>query len=131
VPSAPTPESGTPECDAATAAGIDETLAAQLAAFAAEDFRAAFRLASETFRASVDLKGFRAIILDGYPEVAAATSHRVVECRQPSQSSASALVTVTGENGVTAQLGYRFVLEADGWHVDGATLLGRKAQQSA
>ena len=106
-------------------------MAAQLAAFAAGDYRAAFRLASESFRAATDLKGFRAIILSGYPEVAAAASHRIVECREQGPGRAVAVVAVTGQNGVTAQLGYRFVLEPQGWRIDGASTLGTEAVQTA
>lgn len=111
--------------------GLDSTVAAQLAAFAAGDFRSAFRLASESFRSSVDLEGFRAIILSGYPEVAASVDHRLLECRQQGPERAVAVVAVTGENGLTAQLGYRFVLEPRGWRIDGATSLGTEAVQRA
>jgi hypothetical protein len=129
--SAAVPEPGIPECPVDVVEGIDATLAAQLAAFADGDFRSAFALASEGFQSSVDLKGFRAIIRDGYPEVASSTGHRILECRQPAASSASALVAVTGANGVTAQLGYRFVLEPGGWRVDGASTLATAAPQTA
>jgi Domain of unknown function (DUF4864) len=100
---------------------------AQLDAFAAGDFRSAFALASESFQASIDLKGFRQVILSGYPEVAASVGHRLVLCRQQGPTSAAALVAVTGDNGVTAQLGYRFVLEPGGWRIDGASTLGTEA----
>jgi Domain of unknown function (DUF4864) len=129
--SAPAPAPGVPECPGDVVDGIDDTLTAQLAAFADGDFRSAFALASEGFRSSVDLKGFRAIIRDGYPEVASSTGHRILECRQPAASSASALVAVTGADGVTAQLGYRFVLEPGGWRVDGASTLATAAPQTA
>lgn len=119
------------ECAADVAEGIDRTVSAQLAAFAAGDFRSAFGLASGSFRAGIDLKGFREVILTGYPEVAASVDHRVVACRQPGPGSASALVAVTGENGVTAQLGYRFVLEPGGWRIDGASTLATEAVQTA
>ena len=41
------------------------------------------------------------------------------------------MVAVTGQNGVTAQLGYRFVLEPLGWRIDGASTLGTEAVQTA
>ena len=127
----PTAEPALPECGPDVAEGVDGTVAAQLAAFAAGDYRAAFRLASESFRASTDLKGFRAIILSGYPEVAAAASHLIVECREQGPGRAVAVVAVTGQNGITAQLGYRFVLEPLGWRIDGASTLGTEAVQTA
>jgi hypothetical protein len=124
VPPPASAEADIPDCGADVSEGIDRTVSAQLEAFAAGDYRAAFGLASEAFRASTDLKGFRAIIVSGYPEVAAAAGHRVVECREQGPGRAVAVVAVTGENGVTAQLGYRFVLEPKGWRIDGASTLG-------
>lgn len=130
-PAAPSPGPGIPLCGPDVTQGIGRTVAAQLDAFAAGDFRSAFALASESFRGSIDLKGFREVILSGYPEVAAAVDHRLVECRQPSPARASALVAVTGANGVTAQLAYRFVLESGEWRVDGASTLATRAVQNA
>ena len=125
------PDPAIPECLDEVAEGIDGTVAAQLTAFAEGDFRSAFALASESFRSSIDLTGFREVILSGYPEVAAAVDHRVVACRQLGPSRVDALVAVTGENGVTAQIGYRFVLEPGGWRVDGASTLATEAVQTA
>jgi hypothetical protein len=131
VPEAPTPEPGIPVCEAGVAGSVDRTVTAQLEAFAAGDFQSAFALASESFQGSIDLKGFREVIRSGYPEVAASVGHRLVECRQPGPASVSALVAVTGENGVTAQLAYRFVLESAEWRVDGASTLATRAVQTA
>lgn len=125
------PDPAVPECPDEVAEGIDGTVAAQLSAFAEGDFRSAFALASESFRSSIDLTGFQEVILSGYPEVAAAVDHRVVACRQLGPSRVDALVAVTGENGVTAQIGYRFVLEPGGWRVDGASTLATEAVQTA
>lgn len=123
APATPLPQPSIPECPAGVAEDVGSTVSAQLAAFSAGDFRSALALASESFRASVDLKGFRQVIRKDYPEVAASVGHRLLECRQADPLRASALVAVTGENGVTAQLGYRFVLEPGGWRVDGASTL--------
>ena len=122
---APTPQEAAPPCSAATLAGVEATVAAQLEAFAARDFRTAFGLASESFRSGVDLPTFRRLIRQDYPEVADAAAHLVVECADYGPSAAAARVDVTGANGRTVQLAYRFVLEPDGWHVDGASTLGR------
>ncbi len=122
---APTPEEALPACSAATLAGVEATVAAQLEAFAARDFRTAFGLASESFRSGVDLPTFRRLIRQDYPEVADAAAHVVVECADYGPSAAAARVDVTGANGRTVQLAYRFVREPDGWHVDGASTLGR------
>lgn len=125
------PDPAIPECPNDVAEGIDGTVSTQLEAFAAGDFRSAFALASESFRSSIGLKGFREVIVSGYPEVAAAVDHRVVACRQLGPRRADALVAVTGENGVTAQIGYRFVLETGGWRVDGASTLATESVQTA
>jgi Domain of unknown function (DUF4864) len=124
-------EAAVPECSADVAEGIDRTVSAQLEAFATGDFRAALALASKSFRGAIDVKGFREVILTGYPEVASSIDHRLVECRQPGPSSAAALVDVTGDNGVTARLAYRFVLEQGGWRIDGASTLGTAALPTA
>jgi hypothetical protein len=119
------------DCPVAVEAGIDATVTAQLDAFAAGDFRTAFGYASQSFRSSVDLKGFRRIIREGYPEVASARSHVIVDCRQLAPGDAQALVSVTGQGGSVAQVGYRFVLEPEGWRIDGASTLDTLQPQVA
>jgi hypothetical protein len=131
----PSPQAGEEpvfaDCPVDVEAGIDATVTAQLDAFAAGDFRTAFGYASESFRSSVDLKGFRRIIREGYPEVASARSHVVVDCRQLAPGDAQALVSVTGQGGSVAQVGYRFVLESGGWRIDGASTLDTLQPQVA
>lgn len=121
----PSPAPSLPPCTDATLTGVGTTLDAQFAAFAARDFRAAFALASESFRSGVDLTAFRRLIRQDYPEVADAAGYDVIECVEYGSSAAAARVDVTGANGRTVQLAYRFVAEPDGWHVDGASTLGQ------
>ena len=120
-----------PPCAPEVLAGVDATVTGQLAAFADGDVRAALGFASESFQASVTLKSFRAIIEEGYPEVAAATGHAILDCRSLDAENAQALVSVTGAGGTTARLGYRFVLEPEGWRIDGASTLARAEVQIA
>lgn len=112
-------------------AGVDATVAGQLAAFADGDIRAALGFASASFRASVTLTSFRAIIEEGYPEVAASTGHAILDCRSLDAENAQALVSVTGKDGTTARLGYRLVREPEGWRIDGASTLARAEVQVA
>ncbi len=124
-------DSGFPECDDDVVSGVDATVTAQLAAFAAEDFRTALGYASEVFRSSVTLKSFREIITREYPEVADAAEHEVLGCRVTGMSTVSSLVSVTSASGSTAEIDYRLVLEPGGWRVDGAStmrvVLGQRA----
>jgi hypothetical protein len=118
-----------PTCDPAVASGIKETVDAQLRAFAEGDYRAALALASDGCRASVTLKEFRRIIREAYPDVADSVAHQVLDCRQLGEASAQALVSVTGRQGTTSELGYRFVRQPEGWRIDGASTLSRAELQ--
>ena len=117
--SAPVPS--LPVCGPAAARAVDRVGGRQLAAFATGDVRGAYALASESFRAEVDLDSFVAIIESGYPEVAASASYSVAECRQSEAGVALALVSVTGRNGRTVDMVYRLVRQPGGWRVDGAS----------
>ena len=132
-PSAPAPEpepSGPPACDPVVEDAVAQTVADQLAAFSAGDFRDAFSYASDSFRGSTSLKGFRAIITEGYPEVADSVAHEVVDCFAFGPSAAAAIVSVTGRNDVTVELAYRFVQEAGEWRIDGASTVRRAEAQT-
>ena len=120
-----------PTCEPDVQAGVDETVTAQLAALAEGDFRAALGYASAAFRSTVTVKAFRAIIRGGYPEVAAARDHAVIDCRQLGPEDAQVLMSVTGESGSVARVAYRLVLEDGGWRIDGASTLSTSDVQSA
>ena len=116
-----TPVPPLPECRPAAGRAVDRVVGRQLAAFAAGDVKAAYALASESFRAEVDLQSFVAIIESGYPEVADSSSYVIAECRQPEAGVALALVSVTGRSGRTVDMVYRLVRQPVGWRVDGAS----------
>ena len=134
-PSSPAPEpepseSSPPACGPVVEDAVTQTVADQLAAFSAGDFRDAFSYASDSFRGATSLKGFRAIITEGYPEVADSVAHEVVDCLAFGPSAAAAIVSVTGRNDVTVELAYRFVQEAGEWRIDGASTVRRAEAQT-
>lgn len=100
-------------------AQIDETIDAQLAAFAEDDFGTALGLASEGFQEGLDEDTFRQIIEQDYPVVANAVGHRSGVCVEQ-DGSAQLLVTVQGEDGTAQELVYTMALEDDGWRIEGA-----------
>lgn len=104
-------------CDPSVSAAVDGVVSAQLAAFKARDFDAAFALAAEQFRAITDAAGLKALILKGHPEVADSVWHEFTDCRQPNSDLVLAAVSVTGENGKTVLLVYQFTLENGTWHI--------------
>ncbi|MFO8076432.1 MAG: DUF4864 domain-containing protein [Actinomycetota bacterium] len=112
-------------CEPVVAEAVDGVLADQLAAFAAQDWEAAWEHASDAFRRSVDAEGLAAIVEEDFPVVAEAASHDVERCEQRGDRVA-ALVAVVGRSGEQALLAYELVRERGAWAVDGAvTLEGR------
>lgn len=106
-------------CDEETRAAIDETIDAQLAAFADDDFETALGLASEQFRDAFDVDRFRATIEDDYPVVADAVGHTSDLCVRQG-AAAQLLVTVEGRDGSEQELVYTMTREGDAWRVAGA-----------
>jgi hypothetical protein len=110
-------------CDSQVLAAIDETIAGQLAAFAADDFAGALEFASESFRAGTDVETFTTLIEDGYPVAADAESHSSTVCVLQGPMSAEVLVEVTASDGTEGQLVYLLVDEDDVWRIAGAAEL--------
>ena len=115
-------EPGHGGCEDAVVEAVDEVLASQLAAFAAQDWEAAWSHASDAFRQAVDAEGLARIIEEGFPVVAEAASHTVGDCEQRGDR-VSALVTVVGRSGQEALVAYELVRERGTWAVDGAVTL--------
>ncbi len=112
-------------CEPAVVEAVDEVLASQLSAFAAQDWEEAWEHASDAFRQAVDVEGLERIVEEGFPVVAEAASHSVDGCEQRGDRI-TALVTVVGRSGEEAVLAYELVSERGAWAVDGAvTLEGR------
>lgn len=106
-------------CADDTLAQIDETIDAQLSAFAEGDFAAALGLASEGFQDGLDEGAFRQIIEQDYPVVANAVGHTSGICVEQ-DGTAQLLVTVEGEDGTAQELVYTMALEDQGWRIEGA-----------
>lgn len=107
-------------CDDEVVAAIDQTIDAQLAAFADDDFATALDLASEGFQSGLDIDAFRQIIEGDYPVVADAVGHTSGIC-VAQEGAAQLLVTVEGADGEAQELVYTMALEDDVWRIEGAT----------
>jgi hypothetical protein len=119
---APTAAPGDPDADgcADDLAALDAVITEQLAAFAADDWDAAWALTSRQFRAAgVDANGLREIVTSGYPEAADAEDHEVLGCALAG-GQAQVLIEVTSADGETAGLVYLMTREEAGWRVSGA-----------
>jgi hypothetical protein len=112
-------EADTGDCSDDLAA-LDAVITEQLAAFAADDWDAAWALTSRQFRAAgVDAEGLREIVTSGYPEAADAADHEVLGCALAGDD-AQVLIEVTSTDGETAGLVYLMTREEAGWRVSGA-----------
>lgn len=109
-------------CDGDDLADMDEVIAGQLAAFAADDWEAALGFASEDFRAGIDPDTFAALIEEGYPVAADAAEHRSQACVTRGGATAEVRVEVVGSDGGTAGMVYLLVDEG-GWAIAGAVPL--------
>jgi hypothetical protein len=126
----PTPEdqpgTGQPDDGAPTAcpddvgAAVSATIAAQLAAFADDDYETALGLAAAGFRASFDRATFRELIETGFPQVADSRDHVVLTCELVDDDVAQATVVVTGVDGTTDELAYLVVSEEGRWVIGAA-----------
>jgi hypothetical protein len=109
-------------CDLGDLAAMDEVIAGQLAAFAADDWEAALGFASDEFRAGMDPDTFAALIEDGYPVAADAAEHRSAACVTRDGGAAEVRVEVVATDGETAAMVYLLVDEG-GWAIAGAVHL--------
>jgi hypothetical protein len=104
--------------DVGTAVGA--TIAAQLAAFADDDYETALGLAAAGFRDAFDLASFRELIETGFPQVADSRDHVVLTCELVTDDVAQATVVVTGVDGTTDELAYLVVSEDGRWVIGAA-----------
>lgn len=105
-------------CDDDRRSAVETVVRAQLVAFAAGDFVAARELASEGFRAGVDVDEFRALITDQYPVVLGDTDPAFGRCGATSDQ-AVVEVALAGPDGI-AELVYLLVREPGGWAIEAA-----------
>ncbi len=117
LPTACPPEVGTE---------IAAVIAAQLDAFAADDYAGALALASRSFQAGTNPAAFRRLIEASFPQVADSREHRVLGCQLVAPRVAHTLVAVTGRDGSREELVYVLVEEDDGpsasWAVSAAVM---------
>lgn len=122
MPPAPAPDEV--RCPDDVTAAVTDTIAGQLAAFAADDYAGALAFASLEFQAGISLPEFRALIEVAYPQVADSRDHAVLGCGLVAPGVSHALVTVTGQDGSRARLTYVLVVEGHPdvlrWAVAGA-----------
>ena len=114
VEESPAEPHGELECDEATQAAIDDTIAGQLDAFAAGDYAAALGFASERFRAGTTPEQFQAVIEADYALLIGARGHRSGTCVVRGDA-AQILVTV---DGAARELVYAMVDEDGEWRID-------------
>lgn len=125
---APDPEEATDpagDCPPQVGTEVAEVIAAQLEAFAADDYAGALALASRRFQAGTEPGAFRRMIETSFPQVADSREHRVLGCRLVATDVVHALVAVTGRDGSREEVVYELVEEErDGptprWAVAGA-----------
>ena len=118
-PETPDPQSATRACDEDARAGIEETIRAQVTAFAQADFAAARTFASQGFQSGVSEREFQAIIEAQYAFLLDSPEVDFLDCAQV-DDLAQILVQVTASDVIDLQ--YRLVRESEGWRIDGATI---------
>lgn len=118
-PATPSPDAtASVQCTEDERAAMEEVVRDQLAAFSAGDFAAARDLASETFRAGIDLDDFEALITEEYPVVLADTDPAFGRCAATDPGGLLE-VAVSGPDGV-AELVYLLVREDGRWAIEAA-----------
>lgn len=105
---------------------IREVIHQQLNAFNADDYAAAYRLASRRIQYKFTLDEFKAMVRTGYPQIARSlrTAFGGISYSED-KVHATARLDVTGVDLVTVRAEYRMVLENGHWKIDGVALLGR------
>lgn len=127
--SEPAPDqSGTPEaeeapvaCEQDTQEAIELTVNSQTQAFAQNNYELAYSFASPSFRSSVSLQGFVAIIAGSYGPLIESSELRFSDClANPDGGFALIDVSFLQAGDFVYALRYLMVETSDGWRVDGA-----------
>lgn len=121
-PPPPTPNTPTP-CDVVTERAMGNTIGAQIDAFRAGDFEAAYNMAAPAFQANVSVEVFEGVITGGYQSLLEAQSHTLSDCIVFPQSLANTVVTVRTTSGSTSTYYYEMVDTDQGWRILGATAI--------
>ena len=101
---------------------MTQTVTRQTEAFAVGDFELAYSFASPSFRASIDLERFTALISESYGPLTATTQLRFGDCLINVDGGYGTLDTRFDQDGASV-FGLRYVLSEtpEGWRVDGAS----------
>jgi hypothetical protein len=109
-------------CSQSTQAAVEQIVNSQTQAFAKNDYELAYSFASPSFRSSVSLNGFVAIIAGSYGPLIESSKLRFSDCLENSNGG-FALIDVSFLQGgdFVYALRYLLVETSDGWRVDGAS----------
>jgi uncharacterized protein DUF4864 len=112
---AASPPAAQPDHDLADARAA---VLAQLDAFRADNFDAAFRFASAEIHEQFDRGRFETMVREGYPEIARSVSAVVDGAERGPNGHLYLFVRVRGANGKAVQAVYEMVAEDGGWKVN-------------
>jgi len=112
------------ECSLETKGLLVATIESQISAFAKEDYESAYSFASPSFRSSVNLQSFVAIIAGSYGPLILSTELAFSNCVVSEDDSLGVIEVrfVEGGNELYA-IRYLMVSTEKGWRVEGATNL--------
>lgn len=99
------------------------TIRSQQSAFANGDFEAARAFSSESFRDSVPVDQFEAIIEGTYAFLLADPAIEFLDCERLDET---ALIQVEVSGSPVTVMAYRVVLENESWFIDAASVVGTR-----
>jgi hypothetical protein len=109
-------------CEQSTQEAIEITVNSQTQAFAQDNFELAYSFASPSFRSSVSLDGFVAIIAGSYGPLIESSELRFSDCLANSNGGFALIdVSFLQAGDFVYALRYLMVETSDGWRVDGAS----------
>lgn len=104
-------------------APIQDTIKSQIDALKADDFARAFTFASPTIKGLFgSAENFGAMVKQGYPMVYRPGAIRMLELRSVN-GALWQKVMITDAEGRTHILDYQMIEAADGWQINGVTIL--------
>ncbi|MFQ5597521.1 MAG: DUF4864 domain-containing protein [Nitrospiria bacterium] len=103
---------------------VQSLIREQLAAFNADDYPAAYRLASSRIQSVFSLASFEHMVQEGYPQIAKSRVASFEEIAfSENRQGATALVQVTGMDRTTVIAQYILILEKGHWKNNGVVIL--------
>lgn len=114
-PTAPGP------CDVSSERAMGQTIGAQIDAFRAGDYAAAYDLAAPAFQANVSLEAFQFVIESGYSSLLEARSHTLSDCVLFPLDLGNTVVTVRTVSDEVFTYYYELINTDQGWRILGAS----------